>query len=686
MEMTADERQLWLENKKLSRELKRVKKDNEILRMANEQTLRTQAYIQRGSVRQLFYIDQMLRNSPNIMIMTDHQLRTIMTTDVYYTYSEAYDKDAIQRGIPLRDAMAELLGEAELDELLRKCERALAREPVESYILRSSYRGENKSWRANIRCMSMEDMVIGLNVMLADMTEVMDAMERAEAADKAKSAFLANMSHEIRTPINAILGLNEVILRESGERDTLSYAADIQTAGKTLLSLINDILDFSKVEEGKMEILPTQYELGSVINDLVNMTRDRAEEKGLNFYAFVDETTPHLLFGDEIRVRQCALNLLTNAVKYTEKGSVTLTVGYEELDTDKILLKVSVSDTGIGLKPEDMERLCSPFARIEEWRNRNIEGTGLGLSITKQLLTLMGSSLQVESIYGEGSEFSFAIEQPVVKWWPVGEFKGHYEIGEEQRAARREAFHAPDARVLVVDDVAVNLTVVKGLLKETKIAVETAESGAAAIEKAARQLYDVIFIDHMMPQMDGIETLRELKKLPGTQHTVFIALTANAISGSRKLYIDAGFTDYLSKPVDGGRLEEMLMKYLPPTKLISREAAEADAEPADLRPGARHSEKRLPRRELLLRRGRRGRGGETAPGPDPDGRQCGRHERVRGAARAQAQRGDSRYPRRFYDGRGEYGRRGAGLSQRRVGFYPQGVSAGRAGAARKAHY
>ena len=405
--------------------------------------------------------------------------------------------------------------------------------------------------------------------------------QASDNANRAKSAFLANMSHEIRTPINAILGMDEMILRESSEREIRSYAKDIQNAGKTLLSIINDILDFSKVEEGKMEILPTQYDVSSVINDLVNMVRGRAEDKGLQFTLQVDENTPAMLFGDEIRIRQCALNLLTNAVKYTERGSVTLGVGFETRAEDKISLRFTVTDTGIGLKPEDIDRIFSPFSRVEESRNRSIEGTGLGMSITRQLLELMDSHLDVQSVYGEGSTFSFAVEQPVVKWTPIGGFAERFEADRTRRETDREAFRAPGARVLVVDDMPVNLTVIKGLLKRTRIVVDTAESGEEAVRKAAQQQYDVIFIDHMMPGMDGIETLAALRELPSMEeHTSFIALTANAVSGAREMYFEAGFSDYLAKPVDGKALEEMLITHLPPAKLSTAERPEEREEEA----------------------------------------------------------------------------------------------------------
>ncbi|MBQ9412617.1 MAG: response regulator [Oscillospiraceae bacterium] len=395
----------------------------------------------------------------------------------------------------------------------------------------------------------------------------------AEEANRAKSSFLANMSHEIRTPINAVLGMDEMILRESSEEAILAYAEDIRNAGRTLLSLINDILDFSKVEEGKMEIVPTQYDLSSVINDLVNMLQPRAEKKGLRFLVQVDADTPHLLYGDEIRIRQCALNLLTNAVKYTEKGAVTLAVGYEKSDGESISLRFRVTDTGIGMKPESMEKLFSPFTRLDINRNRAIEGTGLGISITGQLLALMGSKLEVESVYGQGSTFSFAVKQPVVEWGPIGSFEGRYAL-DEPRHTYRESFHAPDARLLAVDDTPVNLTVIRGLLKKTQVQVVTASSGPEALKIAAREPFDVLLIDHMMPEMDGIETLRELKKMPRCAKIPCVALTANAVSGAREMYLAAGFSDYLSKPVDSAKLEKLLLACLPPEKVRVQERAE----------------------------------------------------------------------------------------------------------------
>lgn len=417
------------------------------------------------------------------------------------------------------------------------------------------------------------------------MKELQEQRDIADSANAAKTRFLANMSHEIRTPINAVLGMDEMILRESREKAIRTYASDIMSAGRTLLSLINDILDLSKVEEGKMEIIPVHYELTSLVNDLVNMIHDRAAKKGLCFNIEVDSHIPHLLCGDETRIRQCVLNILTNAVKYTEEGSVKLKVSFSDPKREpeedasgeghhegSINLSFSVADTGIGMKEEDLDKLFSPYERLEEKRNRSVEGTGLGMSITKQLLFLMGSELKVDSEYGKGSSFSFTIKQRVVSWEEIGDFSGRFAGSEESVRTYHELFHAPDARILVVDDTEMNLTVIKSLLKKTEIRIDTALSGEDALTLAGTNEYDVVFIDHMMPGMDGIETLRRMRKEGKNTGTPAVALTANAISGARETYISAGFTDYLSKPIDSGRLEKLLQNLIPSEKLKTGKA------------------------------------------------------------------------------------------------------------------
>ena len=403
----------------------------------------------------------------------------------------------------------------------------------------------------------------------------------ADSANQAKSAFLANMSHDIRTPINAVLGMNEMILRECDDSDILGYSEKIRSAGNTLLGLINDILDFSKIEAGKLDIIPVDYDLTSVLNDLVNMIQPRAEAKGLAFETRLDGNIPKMLHGDEIRIKQIITNILTNAVKYTEKGTVTFAVTYENNSENSILLKVSVADTGIGIKSEDIPKLFSAFDRIEEERNRSIEGTGLGMSITKRLLAMMNSKLEVTSEYGKGSTFSFAIEQQVISPEPVGDFEEALRRSLANRKKYREKFTAPDAHILVVDDTPMNLEVFVSLLKKTLVRIDTAASGAECLALAAKEKYDVIFLDHMMPDKNGIETLNEMKALPGCPNidTPTVCLTANAVSGARETYLNAGFDDYLTKPVEPEKLEDMLIKYLPEEKLLA--AASADSSTAE---------------------------------------------------------------------------------------------------------
>ena len=414
---------------------------------------------------------------------------------------------------------------------------------------------------------------IGLIVknMTARRERLIAISERAVAASEAKTSFLSNMSHEIRTPINAILGMNEMILRECGDDSVIGYSENIKTAGNTLLGIVNDILDFSKIEAGKLEIIPVEYDLSSVINDLVNMVRTKVDEKRLRLNLDIDRNTPKYLYGDEIRIKQIVTNILTNAVKYTERGVISFSINYEANTSDKSLIDliVSVKDTGIGIKPEDMEKLFSKYDRIEEKRNRNVEGTGLGMNITKGLLEMMGSRLEVESTYGFGSTFSFRLKQKVMEWKPLGNYEEAWKSHVSSRSVYHQQFTAPSARVLAVDDNEMNLAVFVNLLKKTELKIDTALSGSECLALTEKNKYDVIFLDHMMPEKDGIETLHELRSRsenPNLQ-TPVICLTANAVSGAKEEYMDAGFDDYLAKPIDSNRLEELLKYYLPANKV-----------------------------------------------------------------------------------------------------------------------
>lgn len=405
---------------------------------------------------------------------------------------------------------------------------------------------------------------------------------RAKAESEAKSNFLANMSHEIRTPINAVLGMNEVILRECKDEKIIEYAQNIESAGRTLLSLINDILDFSKIESGSMEIHEAEYELSSVLNDVFNMVNLKAQQKALKLQFDIDETIPDKLFGDEMRIRQVMVNILNNAVKYTQEGKITLSLNGIEQEKG-ILLVLKVKDTGIGIKPEEMDSLFDKFKRLDVDKNRTVEGSGLGLSITHSLIELMDGTIDVESEYGVGTTFIITLPQGIRSKSQIGDFKSRIAKTIKNSKEYHEKFVAPDAKILVVDDTPMNHVVIRELLKNTKIQIESARSGAECLEKQRLEKYDIIFMDYRMPQMDGIETLQAMKEDDDSKNkdTPVIILTANAISGARENFLSAGFEDYLSKPIESEKLEELIMKFLPKDKVTAGEDERKDSDSED---------------------------------------------------------------------------------------------------------
>lgn len=404
------------------------------------------------------------------------------------------------------------------------------------------------------------------------------AKDEAIRANEAKSLFLSNMSHEIRTPINAVLGMNEMILRECTDEQLLSYAANIQSSGKTLLFLINDILDMSKIESGKMEIVKVEYTLADVLMDLWNVIFLRAQEKGLALTFSLDETMPSGLFGDDVRIKQIVTNLLTNAVKYTPQGSIKLSAAYEKTGEGQINLILSVKDTGMGIKKEDMGKLFESFQRLDEEKNRNIEGTGLGMNITMSLLKLMDGNMKVESEYGKGSNFIVTIPQRIVNSEPTGSFEEIKSKREKNHLKKQQVFEAPEASVLVVDDNEMNRKVFQSLLKRTKMKITAVDSGKRCLELVKKEHFHIIFMDHMMPEMDGIETLHEIQKLTDfpNENTPVIVLTANALSGARESYLKEGFVDFLTKPIDGDLLEQTAAMYLPEELIQRKDASEKE--------------------------------------------------------------------------------------------------------------
>ena len=417
-------------------------------------------------------------------------------------------------------------------------------------------------------------VMLGILHQLFAVREAQEKAAMAVRASETKTNFLANMSHEIRTPMNAILGMDEMILREAKNNPRiLKYAQDIKSAGNMLLSIINGILDLSKIESGKAELVENDFDIRPVINDLVNIVKKRAEDKNLNFSFDVASGIPVKLCGDETRIRQVMLNIINNAVKYTNDGfvEVMLNADIDGMPEGRTKLILTVKDTGIGIREEDVEKLFQPFDRLEQTKNRNIEGTGLGLSIAYTYVKLMGGDINVKSVYGEGSVFTVFMPVSVVDGAPIGDISRTINIIREAGEEEETYIMAPGARVLVIDDNEMNLEVISGLLERSRMRVDLAQSGADGISMMKKRRYDIILLDQMMPGMDGISTLKQMNTEFDMQGIPVIALTADAVMGAREYYLENGFTDYLSKPVKPAALENALAQYLPQKLVLYRE-------------------------------------------------------------------------------------------------------------------
>lgn len=411
--------------------------------------------------------------------------------------------------------------------------------------------------------------------------DLMDSEKKKQQAIMAKEAqakFLANMSHEIRTPINAVIGMNEMILRENKDETVHEYAQNIQSASSMLLELVNDILDFSKIESGQLELVEETYYLATVIQDEKLLLNARVAGKPISTLIEVDPQIPAKLLGDKLRVKQILTNLLSNGVKYTKRGNVTLKVSYEWIDAEHISLIFAVADTGRGIKEEDMPHLFDKFKRLDLSENQNVEGTGLGLNIVKQLVDQMQGTIKVDSEYGKGSVFTVSIPQKVVDKNAIGNFEQAVRECRKENQPKETLFTAPDASILVVDDNRMNLNLMKALIKRTKMQIELAASGAECLELTRRKRFDIILMDHMMPEMDGVATLKTLRgeSNNANKNTVVVALTANAIAGSREMYLGYGFDDYLSKPIQADKLDELLGNLIP-SALIKYEKTKVES-------------------------------------------------------------------------------------------------------------
>ncbi|MDR3230819.1 MAG: diguanylate cyclase [Synergistaceae bacterium] len=522
---------------------------------ANQQTARRMA--QRELER---HLSMLLRNSANFVILLDKSCKLVYcSTKFVETTGHVSESELIGR------SCGEIFASVADDAWCQRLESAVNRSRTERVAV--SYRdatvisGEGLcSFTINISPMEGDGGTIeGMLLLLYNITEIENARHEAERANRAKSDFLAGMSHEIRTPMNSIIGMTYLMRTDNLDETQQQFFAGIQEMSHALLQIVNDILDFSKIEAGKFELLPVHYRLHLLFNNICSLFRYSAETKGLEFIATCDEDLPPILFGDEIRVRQIVTNVLSNAVKYTERGGVELAFEREERDGAPWLL-IRVQDTGIGIREEDLDRLFGMFEQVDRYKNRSIVGTGLGLPITKHLLDMMGGEIAVESEYGSGTCFTLRI--PLLE----GDPSKTEPISRERFA---HAYASGDVRVLVVDDNAINLTVALGYLLKHGIRAERAESGRECLAMVRDREYDLVFMDHMMPDMDGLETTRRIREMDDERFRLLpiVALSANAIIGVKQIFIDAGMNDYISKPIDPRELNRVLMRWLPGEKL-----------------------------------------------------------------------------------------------------------------------
>ncbi|MCR5650645.1 MAG: response regulator [Lachnospiraceae bacterium] len=459
----------------------------------------------------------------------------------------------IKRGSTLSSIMKPAVTDEEIRESLES----------DSYVrFKSSMNGNDRIYMTDIT-VARDDYgdPYGYIMTMTDITKEEELLIEAESANHAKSEFLANMSHEIRTPMNTVIGMSELILSESKDESVLENAGMINTAATSLLGIINDILDLSKIESGKMDILEAPYQTASIINDVITMIGFRLKDSNVKLVSKVDPALPETLIGDEIRLKQILINLLGNAVKFTKEGSITLSVRSEKTGEDSCRLFFDVSDTGTGIRKEDLDKIFDSFSQVDAKIKRAKEGTGLGLAISRRLIEMMDGKISVESTFGEGTTFSFEIINRVASWTGVGNMDDSKKSAEQHKF--KASFKAPDAKVLVVDDNRMNLKVAEGLLRHYDIKPTCVESGRAAIACFEHMKhFDIIFMDHMMPEMDGEETMKKIRELDGGKNEIVVALTANALTGARKRYTDAGFDDFLAKPIEPKKMDDILRKYL----------------------------------------------------------------------------------------------------------------------------
>jgi signal transduction histidine kinase/ActR/RegA family two-component response regulator len=556
-------KQLKLENSKLAREL-RITKDyfDKVNRtLEAKETLGKVLTI--ANTRQRAYTDMLLESCPNIILLFDDEGKLVLCTKKFLELTGTPNFDYLKNHA-YREIFSPHLddeGIAELENMARQVKTGAGRTIINKWI-DFGKAGESRYYVIEITAISGSKghdagINTGILAVFLDLTDFIREKERAEAASNAKSDFLAVMSHEIRTPMNAILGLSEILSRTELNPVQGKHLADIKKSAHSLRAIINDILDFSKIEAGKLEIISSNYSLRALLDNLYSMFNILYKAKNLELHFNIDDKVPDSVNGDENRTRQILTNLLSNALKYTPHGRVDFSAWLDRAEDGKELLRFDIRDTGIGIRREDTEKLFKPFEQLDTRKNRNVVGTGLGLAICYRLCQLMGGDLWLESEYGKGSCFSV-----VVPYVPAG-------AEPHDAAPEHGEFSAPSAKILIVDDIDINLEVCDAMLETFGIKADRASSGRKAIELAASGHYDIIFMDHMMPEMDGVETTKHIRTFNNYCETVpIIALTANVINGAEQMFIENQFNGLLAKPIELNSLNQCLRQWLPKERIV----------------------------------------------------------------------------------------------------------------------